>query len=298
MLDREQQAQFALDPREERLLRDGHPVHLPGKAFSLLKLFAESPNRLLTKDVILQNVWNGIHVTEDLVKEYVHDLRLALGDDAKRPKYIETVRGRGYRFLGGIELVDGASPRTALHSRDRSVPPSVAVLPLDNLTDDERWERFARGLSDDLITDLSRYPDLLIIAKSSCFEFAAGQDASEIGRELRADYVLKGSLQIFPIPGYGSTYNCWRRNAATKSGRTAMSAMSAISLRFKMMWWPMWHRPSAASRDGSRSPRDRDFAAGCRPTTLQQGPLRVGRSLFGILPRARIPDDTIRMPAG
>jgi len=96
---------YWLDMGDERLWHGDQPVPISNKAFQLLRLFVDNPNRLLTKDDILDGVWRDVCVSKGLVKDYVHDLRLALGDDPKRPAYIETVHGRGYRFLGGVEAV-------------------------------------------------------------------------------------------------------------------------------------------------------------------------------------------------
>ena len=89
---------YRLDLGDERLWHGDQPVQISNKAFQLLRLFVSNPNRLLTKDDILEGVWRDLFVSEGLIKEYVHDLRLALGDDPKHPIFIETVRGRGYRF--------------------------------------------------------------------------------------------------------------------------------------------------------------------------------------------------------
>ncbi len=74
--------------------------------------------------------------------------------------------------------------------------PVIAVLSFENLSEAERWERFAAGLSDDIITDLTRYPDLLVIARNSTFAYKGrAVDVRQIGRELKAGYVLEGSIQ-------------------------------------------------------------------------------------------------------
>jgi TolB-like protein len=174
-------ATYRLDLGDERLWSGDQPVGISNKAFQLLRLFVDNPNRLLTKDDILDGIWRDVCVSEGLVKEYVHDLRLALGDDPKQPRFIETVHGRGYRFLGGVEPIDattqeraGASP----HAR----PPSLAVLAFADLTGEARWARFCRGLVEDLITDLARFPDLMVIAADETTQPAT-------------DYVLDGSVQ-------------------------------------------------------------------------------------------------------
>ena len=92
--------EYRLDLADERLWLEDQPVTIGNKAFQILRLFVTNPNRLLTKDEILDAIWGDLCVSEGLVKEYVHDLRVALGDDPASPTFIETIRGRGYRFLG------------------------------------------------------------------------------------------------------------------------------------------------------------------------------------------------------
>jgi TolB-like protein len=186
---------YRLDLGDERLWNGDQPVRISNKAFQLLRLFVGYPNRLLTKDDILDGVWRDVCVSEGLIKEYVHDLRLALGDDPKRPQFIETVHGRGYRFLGGVEEVNRPADLDR-QTQAGTQPPSLALQPFTNLTDEERWARFCRGLGDDLITDLARFPDLMVIANDVSPTHAAdGSDAGSGGNGPTTDYVLNGSVQ-------------------------------------------------------------------------------------------------------
>jgi TolB-like protein len=188
-------ANYRLDLGDERLWNGDQPVQISNKAFQLLRLFVDNPNRLLTKDHILEGVWRDVCVSEGLIKEYVHDLRQALGDDPRQPRFIETVHGRGYRFLGGVEPSQPALAAGA-PSTPRAHPPSLAVLPITNLTGEERWARFCRGLSDDLIIDLARYPDFMVIANGALpSQPADSLDVRHLGRALAAGYVLSGSVQ-------------------------------------------------------------------------------------------------------
>ena len=124
----------------------------------------------------------------------MHDLRTALEDDPKHPRFIETVHGRGYRFLGGVEEGKNATGTTK-PMRAGSHPPSVVVVPFTNLTEEARWVRFCRGLSDDLVTDLARYPDLMVITHEEGLTDSGNGPDNSSARELGAGYVLNGSVQ-------------------------------------------------------------------------------------------------------
>lgn len=190
-----ERAKYKLDLGDERLWRGDQPIPLGNKAFELLRLFVSNPNRLLTKDEILDSVWGEISVSEGLVKEYVHDLRLALGDDPQHPQFIETVRGRGYRFLGGIEEF-GKLSGAEVRRKPRTHPPSLAVLPFTNLSGDPNQEYFADGISEDIITGLSKNPYLSVISRNSSFTFKGKSvRARDVSDDLGVQYVLEGSVQ-------------------------------------------------------------------------------------------------------
>lgn len=190
-----QEVDFRLDSGDERLWKGDQPVQISNKAFQLLQLFVDHPNHLLTKDQILEGVWPDLCVSEGLVKEYVHDLRQVLGDDPKQPRYIETVHGRGYRFLGGIDTGNVPEPAGA-RTRHTNHPSSLAVLPFDNLSDDPGQEYFSDGITEDIITELSRFSGLIVIARNSSFAYKGlPVDIKRVARELGVGYVMEGSVR-------------------------------------------------------------------------------------------------------
>jgi DNA-binding winged helix-turn-helix (wHTH) protein/tetratricopeptide (TPR) repeat protein len=91
---------FELDESDARLTREGHPVALAPKAFAVLCALARQPGQLVTKNALLDTVWGHQHVSESVLKTIVSELRAALSDDARQPRYIETASRRGYRFIG------------------------------------------------------------------------------------------------------------------------------------------------------------------------------------------------------
>ena len=99
-------AGFELDTAHRRLLREGEPVALNAKAFDLLVFLAENVGRVVTKDEILDAVWNGQFVEEANLTVQMSALRRALGDSRDTPRFLVTVPGKGYEFIGDIEKVD------------------------------------------------------------------------------------------------------------------------------------------------------------------------------------------------
>jgi DNA-binding winged helix-turn-helix (wHTH) protein len=90
---------FELDEAEARLTCAGEPVALAPKPFAVLCALARAPRTLVTKNALLDAVWGHRFVTESVLKSAISEVRAALGDDPKRPRYIETVSRRGYRFI-------------------------------------------------------------------------------------------------------------------------------------------------------------------------------------------------------
>src|SRR3954454_7669480 len=99
--------QFVLDPEDRQLRRGGDTVELNGRYFDALALLVREQGRLVSKDRFLDEVWRGIPVTDEALTQCVRTLRRQLGDDAARPRFIETVPKHGYRFIAPL---DGAAP--------------------------------------------------------------------------------------------------------------------------------------------------------------------------------------------
>lgn len=173
-----------------------------------MHLLVSNPHRLLTKQKILDELWPGLQVSEGLVKEYIHDLRRLLEDEPSDPCFIETVRGRGYRYMDGIEVISSkaASPANpvghALAGHSRCLlckaprEPSVAVVPFANLSGDRPNDRrcviFTQGVTD----DLSRFRALAVVSQHSARRCRLGQlTPAEIGRRLGVCYLVAGSIR-------------------------------------------------------------------------------------------------------
>ncbi|GAA4050422.1 winged helix-turn-helix domain-containing protein [Parerythrobacter jejuensis] len=102
---------YILDPVDERLIGPNGPVHIGNKAFRVLKNLSARRGMLTTKEMLLDTVWDGAAVSESALTSVIKELRKALGDTARNASFIESVYGRGYRFLPEVSLAEKAPER-------------------------------------------------------------------------------------------------------------------------------------------------------------------------------------------
>lgn len=183
---------FVLDPDAGTLLRNDEPVAVGYRGLKLLAAFVERPGEILAKAALMDAAWPGTAVEEGNLTVQIAQLRKLLGPASDGGEWITTVPRVGYRFTGAIEQLAGAKRKT-LPLPDK---PSIAVLPFVNLSNDPGQEAFADGLTEDLITDLSRASGLFVIARNSTFAYKGkAMDVREIARELGVRYLLEGSAR-------------------------------------------------------------------------------------------------------
>src|SRR6266851_659906 len=192
---------FELDLSACELRRGGTALHLQRIPFQLLSLLVERHGQLVTREEILERIW-GKDVFADgdnSINTAVRKLRRTLNDDAGAPQFIITVPARGYRFIARISLHQ-RTPSVGIYDMPSPLPfrdkPSIAVLPFTNMSSDHDQEYFSDGITDDLITALSRLPGVFVIARSSTFTYKGkAAKVQDIGRELGVAYVLEGSVR-------------------------------------------------------------------------------------------------------
>jgi adenylate cyclase len=191
---------FALDLTRGNLRKGAQDIDLRPKAFDVLRHLAENAGRLVPKDELYQAVWPDIAVTDDSLVQCIGELRHKLGDEAHT--LIKTVPRRGYLLDVQISAGDDAavqpSPITTGSSSALSLPdkPSIAVLPFTNMSDDPDQEYFSDGMTEDIITALSRLRWFFVIARNSTFTYKGQRvDVRQVGRELGVRYVLEGSVR-------------------------------------------------------------------------------------------------------
>ncbi|HEY6357183.1 MAG TPA: winged helix-turn-helix domain-containing protein, partial [Vicinamibacterales bacterium] len=119
---------FVLDLAQYRLLAGDEPVPLERQPMELLRLFVSRRGELVTRDDIVKELWpDGTYVSEDQsINRVIRRLRLALGDDSDTPRFIETVVGKGYRFVGAVEVRPATPPSSPVEVRQATPPTSPA----------------------------------------------------------------------------------------------------------------------------------------------------------------------------
>ena len=218
-------AEFEIDTARYQLRRNGEPVEVEPLVFDLLAYFASHPDQVLSHQQLIDAIWAGRVVSDATVSTCIKNARRALGDSGSAQTYIKTVRGRGFTFnlpaTGGsandpqsslkpdqtlaaasvIELpLPGQTPDDGKQSF--AGKPSVAVLPLLNLSHDPDKFLFGDAIAQEIIVDLSKLHWLAVVARGSSFKFRdAAVDLQEAGRFLGARYFLTGSVEV--IAGKG-----------------------------------------------------------------------------------------------
>lgn len=210
-------------------------VRLEPKAMDVLCILADHAGNVVSRDALEKAVWPGRVVGYDALTGAIQKIRRVFGDDPRHPQVIETISKRGYRLVAPVLFLNGpvgeypppgdlASPvkrapasgaarlwtvilavvaaavpgtiATIHFTRHAPPPPSLAVLPFNNLGGNPEYDYFAHGISDDLIAHLTDIPGLRVIARDSSMYFAGRPpDVAEVSERLRVRYVVRGSVR-------------------------------------------------------------------------------------------------------
>jgi adenylate cyclase len=191
---------YCLDIARSELRRGNMSVEIEPQVFDLLHYLVEHRDRVVSKDDLIAGVWRGRIVSESTLTSRITAARQAVGDSGGEQRLIRTIARKGVRFVGEVRTDTEPPSRATPVSTSLSPPmpdkPSIAVLPFDNMSSDAEQQFFADGVAEDIITALSRFPSLFVIARNSSFTFKVKPvNVSEVGRALGVRYVLEGSLR-------------------------------------------------------------------------------------------------------
>lgn len=187
---------FRLEPAARRLTdsRDESHVLLTPKSFDLLLFLVQNKNRLVTKEMIFEQIWGERVVEENNLTVRVSELRKALGEEKRGgEKFIETVSGSGYRFVA--ETRSNSSKSDSQLKNPGEAFASIAVLPFVNQNRAENLAYVAHGITESIINNLSQLSDIKVISRNTAFRFRGDEDdLRQIGAQLGVRTILTGRI--------------------------------------------------------------------------------------------------------
>ncbi len=219
--------EFRLDASDERLWGPGGAIKLGNKAFRVLLRLAEQPGHLITKDDLFSSVWDGTIVSESALTSVIKELRRALGDESKTPRFIESVYGRGYRFLAPVTVHDPSPPaadQPALIPPPRvesalGEPPLLYVPPVDDEAVRELHPFLGETLREEILFALARFRDIRLVSDRGR---AAAEGRAGLGER---DYQL--SLRLL---GRGGKARAFARLCRLSSGAIIWAETADLDL--------------------------------------------------------------------
>jgi TolB-like protein len=198
---------YTLDTDRRELRRGSQPIAVEPQVFDLLVYLMHNRDRVVSKDDLIASVWKGRIVSESTLTSRINAARTAIGDSGKDQRLIRTVARKGLRFVAivreapiGVEGVRRPDPPDEVHPQPISLPlserPAIAVLPFTNMSDDPEQEYFSDGISEDIITALSKLRWFLVIARNSSFVYKGkAVHIKQVAEELGVGYVVEGSVR-------------------------------------------------------------------------------------------------------
>src|SRR5258705_3891442 len=197
---------YEIDLNGRALRRATLPVDVTPQVFDVLVFLVRNRNRFVSKHDLIASVWDGRTVSDSTFPSRINAARKAIGDSGVDQKLIRTVPRKGFRFVAVANeqsnRVDPVGtpadqihdqPPAALPLPDR---PAIAVLPFNNMSDDPEQEYFSDGISEDIVTALSKLRWFFVIARNSSFLYKGkAVHVKQIGKDLGVGYILEGSVR-------------------------------------------------------------------------------------------------------
>jgi TolB-like protein len=191
---------------ERRELRHGADlVAVEPQVFDLLVHLLVNCDRVVSRDDLAASVWRGRIVSDSTVTSRINAARKAVGDSGDIQKLIRTIPRKGFRFVGEICTPKSSGKPVApsidqTHDSNLALPlpgrPAIALLPFTNMTGDPQQDYFSDGISEDIITGLSKLRWFFVIARNSSFTYKVKNvHLSQIAEELGVGYVVEGSVR-------------------------------------------------------------------------------------------------------
>ena len=180
--------EFELDLDRYELKNSGAAVKAEPRVLEVLNYLIEHRDRVVPKDELLDKLWPDVHVSESALTTAIRDARRALSDSPTEPRWIRTVYGRGFRFVGTLGGAAAAAPAPLDHK-------SIAVLPFTDLSPAHDQRHFCDGIAEELINTLTRIQEIRVVSRATAFDFREDDDVRDLGVKLGVGHVLRGSVR-------------------------------------------------------------------------------------------------------
>jgi len=221
-------ADIEIDTIRQELRRDGASIHIEPQVFDVIVHLVRNRHRVVSKDDLIEAIWNGRAISEAALSSRINAARRALGDNGNDQNFVKTLHKRGFRFVGEVEEIaarsdhenvglvpeasGSANPAAAVSQLSPATSPievvpqlpgastatqsSIAVMPFGNMSGDADNDYFSYGLTEDVIRLLARNRWLAVISRHSTMAYREQPvDPRDVGRELGVTYVVLGSVR-------------------------------------------------------------------------------------------------------
>lgn len=189
---------FELNLDRYELHRGGDAVKAEPRVLEVLNYLIERRDRVVPKEELLDKLWADVHVSDSALTTAIRDARRALGDSPTDPRWIRTIYGRGFRFVGHVMSDAAADTKPAAApapAPTASSGQSIAVLPFTDLSPAHDLRHFCDGIAEELINTLTRIHDLRVVSRATAFDFREDDDVRVLGTKLGVRHVLRGSVR-------------------------------------------------------------------------------------------------------
>ena len=199
-------ADVEIDLGKGEIRRGGTAVRAAPRVVALLHLLAENADRIVTKDEIIEKIWDGRIISESAISTSIKEARQAIGDDGARQAFVRTMHGQGFRCIAEVRVLTPAAATTARDHPSHVEPaldllsgkPSLAVLPFGNVASEGTPDPLGDGLAAELISALSRLRYISVTARGSSFRFRqSAPDLDTISKVLGVRYCLSGVVETY-----------------------------------------------------------------------------------------------------
>jgi DNA-binding winged helix-turn-helix (wHTH) protein len=252
---------FVFDPETGDLRGPGRALRLRPQASRILALLASRAGELVTREELRAALWSdSTHVEfEQALDNTLWQLRGALGDTSRSPRFVETLPRRGYRFVADVTEAEAATAGSPSGGGDEAaVAPAIAVLPLQPLSEDPETRSFAEAMTDEVLTLLAQRREVRVVSHETAAAAGPGRSLADLGPLLHADLVVDGGVVLSPehvrvnirLVDAASDEHLWARSYEKERGDPLATQRRIAALAVDGLVGSVAERPNVARPEG------------------------------------------------